>query len=65
MVECRQDKTNQCGRMVPLTERALFNAMKTYLQVSDNPRSPSSQKFSWDNLRQDGSRVLARLDRIY
>jgi hypothetical protein len=46
MVECRQDKTNQCGRMVPLTERVLFNAMKTHLQVSDNPRSPSSQKFS-------------------
>jgi hypothetical protein len=28
-------------------------------------QSPSSQKFSWDNLRQDGSRFLARLDRVY
>jgi hypothetical protein len=65
MVEHRKDKTNQCGRMIPLAERVLFNAMKIHLQVGDNLCSPNSQKFNWNNLRNDGSRVLARLDRIY
>jgi hypothetical protein len=65
MVELRQDKTSKCGGMLPLAEPATFMAMKSHLQVSNNALSPSSQKFSWDNLRQDGSRVLARLDHVY
>ena len=65
MVEERQDKTNQCGQLISMAERTLFNTLKTHLQVSHNPRSPSSHKFSWDNLQTNGSMILAHLDRVY
>jgi hypothetical protein len=51
--------------MVPIRERQIFEAMKSSLNIEDNPRSTKSLKFSWDNLRSDGSRCLARLDRMY
>lgn len=65
MVESRNDKTNPCGRMVPATERALFLNLKQHLNIDDNLRSPGSLQYSWDNFRNDGSRVMARLDRFY
>jgi len=65
MVENRNDKTNPCGRMIPTLERALFLNLKRHLQIEDNPRSQGSLPFSWDNFRDDGHRILARLDRIY
>jgi hypothetical protein len=65
MVEIRQDKTNPCGRLVPNGERHIFQAMKRYFQLEDNPRSVGSSKFSWGNFRPDGKRILARLDQIY
>lgn len=65
MVEARQDKTNQCGRMIPLRERIAFDVLKNRLGVEEYPRSPASMKFSWDNFRDDGLRVLARLDWCY
>lgn len=36
MVEYHQDKTNQCGHLVSLTERALFTNLKQPLHVEDN-----------------------------
>lgn len=58
-VETRQDKSKTCGRLIPNMERRLFNTMKEILQVTDNPRDVGSLQYSWDNARQDGSRVLA------
>ena len=43
----------------------VFNSLKQHLRMEDNQQSPQSLKFSWDNLRTDGVRVLARLDWIY
>lgn len=65
MVESRQDKTNPCGCLLPLSERQVFTALKQHLKVEDHPWSPGSLKFSWDNFRWDGQRILARLDRCY
>jgi hypothetical protein len=65
MVEIRLDKINQCGRIIPTVERIIFKTMKNHLQVSDSPRSLNSKKISWNNLRSDGSKILARFDRLY
>lgn len=65
MVEARQDKTNPCGRLIAARERLMFNNLKTQLNVEDNPRFPGSLRYSWDNQRMDGTRIFARLDRIY
>jgi hypothetical protein len=64
-VEARNDKTNSCSRMVPLAERMVFNDLKTRLQIEEPPRSLECLQYSWDNLRQDGRQILARLDRCY
>ena len=65
MVESRQDKTNPCGRLILTSEGLIFQAMKRYLQVEGNPYSLGSSRFSWDNFRLDGQRILAQLDRFY
>lgn len=65
MVEYRADKSCQSATMVPSRERTLFDAMKVALRVADNPRSPGSLKYSWDNNRQGEHHSLARLDMIY
>ena len=65
IVETRQDKTNQCGRLVTLRERDSFQVMKQYLQIDKVDRSTGSMRYSWDNLRLDGICVLACLNRIY
>ena len=64
-VERRQDKTNACDRLVPMIERMVFEALKAFLQIDEPSRSLDNLKFSWDNYRLDGLRVLARLDRFY
>ena len=64
-MECRQDKTNACGHLVPMTKRMVFEVLKAFLQADEPSRSPDSLKFSWDNYRSDGLRVLAQLDRFY
>jgi hypothetical protein len=48
--------------MVPLAERLLFNDLKSRLYLAEPPRSLDSLRYSWDNLRQDGCRILPRLD---
>jgi hypothetical protein len=65
MVENRQDKTNPCGKLLPIQERTIFNTLKCHFGVEDTPRSPGSLLYSWDNLWADGIRILARLDRVY
>jgi hypothetical protein len=65
MVENRQDKTSPCGKLLPLQERFFFNDLKCQFGVEDNPRSRGNLLYSWDNLREDGTRILACLDRMY
>lgn len=65
MVEARHNKTNLCSWLVPIGEHILFQALKQHFHVADNPKSPHTLKFSWDNCRGDDARVLARLDRFY
>jgi exonuclease III len=64
-VEHRHDKSNNCGRLVNDGERIIFSQLLDALQVEDNFPSGNKIKFSWDNRRRDGTKVLARLDRIY
>jgi hypothetical protein len=65
MVEFRCDKTNQCGKLLPQHERLLLAALKAHLQLHEPPRTMGSLPFLWDNLRWDGARILAKLDRLY
>jgi len=65
MVEQRHDRTNPYGRMILAAERTLFSNLKRHLHVDDNPRSDGSLLYSWDNFRDDGHRILARLDMVY
>ena len=51
--------------MIPMTEQLVFEALKAFLQVGEPARLSDSLKFSWNNYRQDGLRILARLDRFY
>ena len=64
-VESRSDKTNACSRLVPMAEQMVFVALKATLQMDEPFRSVDSLRFLWDNYCVDGSRVLARLDKIY
>jgi hypothetical protein len=64
-VERRTDKSNLCGKLVSDGEKVVFSQLVALLGVEDNFPSTSPVKFSWDNRRRDGVRVLARLDRIY
>ncbi|KAG0620297.1 hypothetical protein M758_4G205500, partial [Ceratodon purpureus] len=65
MVERRADKSSACGRMLPAFERHTFELLKTGLNLDEPPLAPDSLRYSWDNLRSNGARVLARLDRAY
>ena len=60
-----RDKTNECGRLVSGIDAGLFTQLIDLLQVHDPFSSSNRIKFSWDNRRRTGLRVLARLDRIY
>lgn len=64
MVESRSDKTNACSCLIPLQKWSFFFSLKRHLNIFESPRT-GGVKFSWDNLRDDGTRVLARLDKIY
>lgn len=65
MVEVRTDKNQPWASMISCRERELFEAMKRVLHVEDQPRTPGSLKFSWDNGRATGIQAMARLDRMY
>lgn len=65
MVELHHDKTNPCGKMIPVGERILFDSLKQHLSLEEGPRSEGSLRFSWNNHRTDGLCIFARLDRFY
>jgi hypothetical protein len=64
-VENRVDKSSICGKLIPPGEKLVFTQLTSLLGVADNYQLNGALQFTWDNKRQDGSRVMARLDRIY
>jgi len=64
-VENSKDKSSLCGKLVSPIESQVFNSLISALCVEENFPRTNPIKFSWDNRRQDGARVLAQLDRIY
>jgi hypothetical protein len=60
-----RDKTSECGRLILGEEARIFAQLLDILQVSDPFPNSSRIKFSWDNWRRTGLRVLAILDRVY
>jgi exonuclease III len=65
MVESRQDKTNQCSRLMVQQERDAFGTLKRQVNLKETPRSADNLSFSWDNRRWDMSRLLACMDHFY
>jgi exonuclease III len=64
-VEERADKSTRCGRILTGMELLDFNAFKAQFLLQDFFSRQNAIIYSWDNLRRDGERVLARLDRVY
>jgi endonuclease/exonuclease/phosphatase family metal-dependent hydrolase len=60
-----RDKTSECGRFIAGEEARIFTQLVDLLRIDDPFPSTNRVKFSWDNRRRTGLRVLARLDRIY
>jgi len=65
MVEYKEDKSSMCGRLIPNKEILLWDALNLALEIHEPTRSNRSLKFSWDNQRSGGERIMARLDYIY
>jgi hypothetical protein len=64
-VETKEDKSTSCGKIMPDAESQVFQQLKLVLKIEDTFARTSPIRFTWDNKRRDGIRVLARLDRIY
>jgi hypothetical protein len=58
-------KSSGSGRILAGMEKTEFDLFKSHLQIYDFFSPHSKLLFSWDNLRRDGGRILARLDRVY
>ena len=65
LVERAIDKSNLKESIISKMERRVFGEMKDTFQVEDPFPVSNHIRFSWDSKRQDGSRVMARLDRSY
>lgn len=63
VVEGWTDKLRQGATMIPHRERALFDAMKSALNIDDNFCSAGRLKYSWDYNRLKRERALAHLYR--
>lgn len=65
MVEEARDKLTGGGRILGGQEQVDFELFKSHLHIMDFLNYNQTLKFSWDNKRKEGRRVLARLDRVY
>ena len=65
MVESSLDKSTFCSHLICDQERVLWDAVKDSLNICDNFHSDRGLKYSWDNGRHEGQRILARLHRFY
>ena len=64
-VERAMDKSNLKESIMSELEKRIFGELKDTFQLEDPFPDSNSIRFSWDSKRQDGSRVMARLDRSY
>ena len=65
MTETPQDKSTFCSKVMSQGETLAWKAFKSGLHLSDTFNHNGKLKFSWDNKRRDGCRILGRLDRHY
>jgi hypothetical protein len=61
----RRDKSISSGQLISEREKLVFNHLTEALQIKDTFPSSNRICYNWDNRRQNGIRVLARLDRVY
>lgn len=66
MVENPLDRSMlSCSRMMGSKEELAWVDMKNKYNIEDYFTKNERPLYSWDNLREDGIRVLARLDSFY
>lgn len=65
MTESAQDKSTLCSKLMSQEEKQIWEAFKSSLHLSDTFICLGKLKYSWDNRRRDGCRILGRLDRHY
>ena len=65
MVENAQDKSALCSKTMPQGEKIVSEAFKSSLHLADTFNHNGRLRFSWDNRRRDGGRILGRLDQHY
>ena len=59
------DKSNLKESIMSEMEKRVFGELKDTFQLEDPFPTSNRIRFSWDNKRQDRSRVMAHLDRSY
>ena len=65
MLESAQDKSTLCSKLMSNCEKLVWEAFKSSFHLSDTFAHTGKLRFTWDNKRRDGSRILGRLDRHY
>jgi len=63
-VEKTIGKSSFCGKIISTWERQVFEELLRTLNVEECFPNMGPIKYTWDNKRLDGVRILARLDRI-
>ena len=63
--ERTKDKSNLKESTMTEMEKRIFKELKEAFQLEDPFPASNRIRFSWDSKRQDGSRVMVRLDRPY
>ena len=64
-VEKATDKSNLKESIVSEMEKRIFEELKDTFQVEDPFPTTNRIRYSWDSKRQDGTRVMARVDMTY
>ena len=64
MVESGSDKSSACSRLLSDQERLIRTPTKDALNLEDTFSPNKGSKYSWDNNRLQGQRILAKLDRF-
>lgn len=65
MTEIPTDKSSFCSKVMTQGEKLVWDAFTSHLHLSDTFSHNGKLKYSWDNKRRDGCRILGRLDRHY
>ena len=65
MIESPQDKSTFCSKVMLQGKAQAWGAFKSSFHLQDTFTYTGPLKFSWDNRRRDGCRILGRLDRHY